>query len=97
MKYKSLITTNPEDLMFGIAPNSVRTRRGLEIGGGQVYAELNFTLPTMSINDSTLTQVYGHYREITEGALERALDLNSKGVVLELETLLEMTKKYDYS
>ena len=46
----------------------------------------------MSINDSTLPQVYGHYREIAEGALERALDLNSKGVVLELETLLEMTK-----
>lgn len=92
MKYKSLIITNPEDLMFGIAPNPVKTRRGLEIGGGQVYAELNFTLPIMSINESTLPQVYGHYREIAEGALERALDLNSKGVVLELETLLEMTK-----
>lgn len=92
MKYKSLIITNPEDLMFGIAPNPVKTRRGLEIGGGQVYAELNFTLPIMSINDSTLPQVYEHYREIAEGALERAVDLNSKGVVLELETLLEMTK-----
>ena len=92
MKYKSLIISNPEDLMFGIAPFPVKTRRGLEIGGGQVYAELNFTLPVMSINDSTLTQVYTHYREIAEGALERALHLNSKGVVLELETLLEMTK-----
>jgi methanol--5-hydroxybenzimidazolylcobamide Co-methyltransferase len=92
MKYKSLVITNPEDLMFGIAPNPVKTRRGLEIGGGQVYAELNFTLPIMSINDSTLPQVYEHYREIAEGALSRALDLNSKGVVLELETLLEMTK-----
>jgi methanol--5-hydroxybenzimidazolylcobamide Co-methyltransferase len=78
--------------MFGIAPKPVRTRRGLEIGGGQVYAELNFTLPVMSITDSTLKQVYSHYREITEGALCRAVELNSKGVVLELETLLEMTK-----
>jgi methanol--5-hydroxybenzimidazolylcobamide Co-methyltransferase len=92
MKYKSLTINNPEGLMFGIAPKPVKTRRGLEIGGGQVYAELNFTLPVMSINDSTLPQVYGHYREITEGALARALELNSKGVVLELETLLEMTK-----
>jgi methanol--5-hydroxybenzimidazolylcobamide Co-methyltransferase len=92
MKYKSLVITNPEDLMFGIAPHPVKTRRGLEIGGGQVYAELNFTLPIMSINDSTLPQVYEHYREIAEGALSRALELNSKGVVLELETLLEMTK-----
>lgn len=92
MKYKSLIISNPEDLMFGMAPYPVKTRRGLEIGGGQVYAELNFTLPIMSINESTLPQVYQHYREIAEGALERALHLESKGVVLELETLLEMTK-----
>jgi methanol--5-hydroxybenzimidazolylcobamide Co-methyltransferase len=92
MKYKSLIINNPEDLMFGIAPKPVKTRRGLEIGGGQVYAELNFTLPVMSINDNTLHEVYGHYREIAEGALERALHLNSKGVILEFETLLEMTK-----
>ena len=92
MKYKSLIINNPEDLMFGKAPKPVKTRRGLEIGGGQVYAELNFTLPVMSINDNTMTEVYTHYREIAEGALERALHLESKGVVLELETLLEMTK-----
>lgn len=92
MKYKSLIITNPQDLMFGIAPKPVKTRRGLEIGGGQVYAELNFTLPVMSINENTLTEVYNHYSEIAKGALERAMELNSIGVVLELETLLEMTK-----
>ena len=92
MKYKNLIINNPEELMFGIAPKPVKTRRGLVIGGGQVYAELNFTLPVMSINSSTLPEVYEHYRQIAEGALERAVELNSKGVVLELETLLEMTK-----
>ncbi|MCE5331730.1 MAG: hypothetical protein LLF95_06285 [Bacteroidales bacterium] len=92
MKYNKLTINNPEDLMFGIAPKPVITRRGLEIGGGQVYAELNFTLPIMTINNSSLNQVYTNYREIAEGALERALHLNSKGVVLEFETLLEMTK-----
>lgn len=92
MEYKSLTITDPKNLIFGAAPKPVKTRRGLEIGGGQVYAELNFTLPVMSINEGTLSQVYKHYQEITEGALERAVDLHSKGVVLELETLLEMTK-----
>lgn len=92
MKYKSLTISQPDELMFGIATNPVETRRGLKIGGGQVYAELNFTLPVMSINDSTINEVNNHYREITEGALNRALELNSKGVILELETLLEMTK-----
>lgn len=93
MKYKNLIINNPSDLIFGISPKPVITRRGLHIGGGQVYSELNFTLPVMSINDNTLKHVYEHYREIAEGALERALQLNSKGVVLEFETLLEMTQK----
>ncbi len=78
--------------MFGIAPKPVKTQRGLVIGGGHVYAELNFTLPMMSINSTTLDQVYDHYSQIAEGALERAVHLNSKGVVLEFETLLEMTK-----
>jgi methanol--5-hydroxybenzimidazolylcobamide Co-methyltransferase len=95
MKYKSLVINKPEDLMFGIAPKPVKTRRGLVIGGGQVYTELNFTLPVMSINESTLNEVFAHYREIAEGALARAVDMNSKGVVLEFETLLEMTKTPD--
>jgi len=95
MKYRNLIIEDPRELMFGIAPKPVTTRRGLVIGGGQVYAELNFTLPMMSINTNTLGEVYAHYREIAEGALERAVHLNSKGVVLEFETLLEMTKTPD--
>lgn len=92
MKYKNLTITDPGGLMFGISPKPVKTRRGLNIGGGQVYTELNFTLPVMSIGNDTLKQVYAHYREIAEGALQHALRLNSKGVILEFETLLEMTK-----
>jgi methanol--5-hydroxybenzimidazolylcobamide Co-methyltransferase len=93
MKYSRLVINNPHDLVFGHAPKPVKTRRGLVIGGGQVYSELNFTLPVMSINDHTLPEVYGHYRDIAGGALERALHLQSKGVVLEFETLLEMTQR----
>ena len=92
MKYTQIVINDPAKLIFGNSPSPVKTRRGLNIGGGQVYSELNFTLPVMSINDKTLPQVYDHYRQITEGALDRALHLNSKGVILEFETLLEMTK-----
>ncbi|KAA6342612.1 hypothetical protein EZS27_009645 [termite gut metagenome] len=93
MKYKNLVINTPEELLFGNAPKPVKSRRGLEIGGGKVYPELNFTLPTMTIDDSTLPEVYRHYREIAEDALARAVDLDSNGVVLEFETLLEMTRK----
>ncbi|MDR2469104.1 MAG: hypothetical protein LBD27_01310 [Tannerella sp.] len=92
MNCKELVITKPEELMFGLAPKPVKTRRGLLIGGGTVYSELNFTLPTITINDSTLPEVYRHYREIADGALHRAAELNSPGVILEFETLLEMTQ-----
>jgi len=92
MKYKKLTINNPKDLIFGVAPKPVKTRRGLVIGGGRVYTELNFTLPTMTIDNSTLPKVYQHYKEIVDGALGRALELETQGVVLEFETLLEMTK-----
>ncbi|MBN1791205.1 MAG: hypothetical protein JW830_11950 [Bacteroidales bacterium] len=92
MKYKSLTISEPEKLIFGDAPLPVKTKRGLIIGGGRVYAEVNFTLPPMEVSLKTLPEVRKHYTEITEGILERAIELNSRGLVLELETLLEMTR-----
>ncbi len=92
MKYKTLKITNPEDLIFGDAPLPVKTRRGLNIGGGQVYPEVNFTLPPMEVTPNTLPEVRRHYKEIAEGVLERAIQLNSQGLILELETVIEMTQ-----
>jgi methanol--5-hydroxybenzimidazolylcobamide Co-methyltransferase len=92
MKYKSLTISEPEKLIFGDAPLPVKTKRGLIIGGGQVYPEINFTLPPMEVSLKTLPDVRKHYTEITEGILERAIELNSRGLVLELETLIEMTR-----
>ncbi|MBL7005962.1 MAG: methanol--corrinoid methyltransferase [Spirochaetia bacterium] len=91
MKYTDLAIKNPDDLIFGKSPYPVTTPRGLVIGGGKVYPELNFTLPTMAINKDTYGQVKEHYRQIVSGALERARELYQDGVVFEFETLLEMT------
>lgn len=92
MKYKKLAIPDTDRLIFGKSPKPVTTRRGLEIGNGYVYPELNFTLPPMRINDETFGEVRKHYKEIAEGALERALHLHSRGAILEFETLMEMTK-----
>ncbi len=91
MKFNTLAITNPEELIFGYATKPVTTRRGLVFGGGLVYPELNFTLPSMSINKETLPEVKNHYQEIIKGSLEKALHLYSEGVVFEFETLTEMT------
>jgi len=92
MKFEKLAISNPRDLVFGYAPKPVTTRRGLVIGGGLVYPELNFTLPPMEINEQTLPEVHVHYQDIIRGSLEKALHLHSDGVVFEFETLIEMTR-----
>jgi methanol--5-hydroxybenzimidazolylcobamide Co-methyltransferase len=95
MKFKSLSISNPQDLIFGTAPHPVTTPRGLVIGGGKVYPELNFTLPEIKIDPARPEPVVRHYEEIVRGALGRAVELHSNGVVLEFETLIEMTQNPD--
>lgn len=92
MKYQSLAIPTPEALVFGSAPKPLTTRSGMVIGGGQVYPELNFTLPSMEITRETMPRVLEHYQEIINGALTRAVDLESQGVVIEFETLPPMTE-----
>ncbi len=95
MKFKSLKIDNAKDLIFGTSPNPVKTRRGLIIGGGIVYPELNFTLPAVEVSPATKESIVKQYQEIVTDALNRAVDLHSNGLILELETVIEMTKYPD--
>jgi methanol--5-hydroxybenzimidazolylcobamide Co-methyltransferase len=92
MHYKSLAVSDPLELIFGLAPKPVTTRSGMVIGGGTVYPEINFTLPPMTIDASTMTEVRRNYEQIIEGVLHRAADLEVPGVVIEFETLPPMTE-----
>lgn len=96
MKYKNLAINNASDLYFGTAKYPVTTRRGLVIGGGLVYPELNFTLPPISVVKENMPEIREHYSGIISDALKRAVELESKGVVFEFETLLEMTLNPDW-
>ncbi|MBN2085272.1 MAG: hypothetical protein JW748_08590 [Anaerolineales bacterium] len=92
MHFPDLALNDPRLLIFGSAPHPVTSRRGLVIGGGTVYPELNFTLPTMTICEETLPGIRRRYAEIVTEALQRAHQLHSNGLVFEFETLLEMTQ-----
>ncbi len=92
MKFASLAVKDVKELIFGHASKPVVTHRGLVIGGGRVYPELNFTLPTISINKDTLPEITGQYKSIINDTLERALQMESHGLVFEFETLIEMTQ-----
>ncbi len=91
-RFSKLAIENAADLRFGVAPRPLTTRHGLSIGGGVVYPELNFTLPPMLVEEKTLPAARKHYEEIITGALERAVDLEAPGVVIEFETLPPMTE-----
>ncbi len=90
-RYSELSIADPKDLIFGISPKPLTTRRGMVIGGGMVYPELNFTLPTMSVEAATMPAVLDQYRQIITGALKRAVELRPPGLVVEFETLPPMT------
>lgn len=91
-RFHQLAIADTAELRFGIAPKPLTTRHGLKIGGGMVYPELNFTLPTMFVNEETMPDVRRHYRDIITGALQRAVELEAPGLVIEFETLPPMTE-----
>jgi methanol--5-hydroxybenzimidazolylcobamide Co-methyltransferase len=92
MQFKNLAIPSADDLCFGHAPKPLTTRRGMTIGGGIVYPELNFTLPNMEITQATMPKVLDEYRMMITGALHRAVELEPPGLVVEFETLPPMTQ-----
>jgi methanol---5-hydroxybenzimidazolylcobamide Co-methyltransferase len=87
-----LAIDNPVDLRFGVAPRPLKTRRGMTIGGGIVYPELNFTLPEIDIVAANMPAIEGQYRQMITSALDRAVELEAPGLVIEFETLPPMTQ-----
>lgn len=90
-EFKELAIKSLDEFIYGTAPNPVKARNGMEIGGGTIYPEVNLTLPPMNITEATMPTVRRHYSEMIEGILKRAKDLNAPGLVVELELLPDTT------
>lgn len=80
-----------EDFLFGSAPQPVTCGHGLVLGGGQVVPEINFTLPPMKCSEDTWPRVLGEYREMIAAVLKRAVELETPGLLVEFETVPDMT------
>ncbi|GHV52853.1 methanol--corrinoid methyltransferase [Synergistales bacterium] len=91
--YKSPAYTKLDEFVFGTAKNPVKLKNGMVIGGGTIYPELNFTVPTMKLTDDTWSDAIACYTEIITKTCERARELEVPGFVAEIETLPEMTFK----
>jgi methanol---5-hydroxybenzimidazolylcobamide Co-methyltransferase len=92
MKFEKLAVKSADELCFGRALYPLTTRRGMVIGGGTVYPELNFTLPAIAVEKATMPEVLQQYRQMISGALHRAVELEPPGLVVEFETLPPMTQ-----
>ncbi len=88
--YRSLSISNLEDFVFGVSPKPVSLKNGLVIGGGTVYPELNFTLPSMVITPETMDEVRAQYTQMISEACKRAVELYATGLVVEFELLPEL-------
>ena len=88
---QSLIIDRPEDLLFGKAPNPVICGHGVEIGAGAVIPEINFTLPSMILDDKTWSRAVEEYQDMINGVLQRAVELRTPALVVEFELLPPMT------
>ncbi len=90
--YQALAIDNADDFLFGHSPHPLTLKNGLVIGGGTVYPELNFTLPIMSIEKSTMPEVCKQYTQMIQEACRRAVELGAEGFVIEFELLPELTR-----
>ena len=97
MKYfNNLAYNNVNDFIFGRSLYPVKLNNGLVIGAGQVIPELNYTMPPMTIDDSTMGDVLTQYREMTEDACKRAVDLYCKEFIIEAELLPPTTYRPEW-
>jgi methanol---5-hydroxybenzimidazolylcobamide Co-methyltransferase len=90
---KKLAIKSVNEFMYGKAPKPVKAGRGLVLGGGEVYPEINFTLPPMDISAGTWNEVREHYHTIIREVTERAIELEVPGLLVEFETLPPMTTR----
>ncbi len=96
IEFNKLAIEHPDDLLFGKSKYPVSCGNGLTIGNGQVIPEINFTLPTMTIEKSTWKDVITHYTEIAEALCRRAGALSIPGLVVEFEELPPMTEHSEW-
>jgi methanol--5-hydroxybenzimidazolylcobamide Co-methyltransferase len=94
--FRTLSIGDSSGLMFGRATKPVTCGFGLEIGKGQVFPELNFTLPTMRLDESSWKDVLAHYEEIGSIIRRAAPRLKLPGLMVEFELLPPMTEHPDW-
>lgn len=90
--FTKLAYASVDDFVYGRCPNPVTCKNGLVIGGGELYPEVNFTLPAMAATAETFPEARQIYQDIITGVMEKARQLYAPGLVIEFETLPQFTE-----
>ena len=84
VQYTKLAYTSIDEFAYGICPHPVTCKNGMVIGGGEIYPEINFTLPSMPATAETFPEAKRIYQEIITGVLDKAHQLHAPGLVVSL-------------
>lgn len=92
IQFTKLAYDSVDDMVYGRALHPVTCKNGMVIGGGEIYPEVNFTLPPMNATAETLDEAKRIYAEIISGVLKKAHELHQEKLVIEFETLPQYTE-----
>lgn len=95
-EFTKLAYDSIDDFLYGTCPNPVHCKNGMVIGGGEIYPEVNFTLPPMNATADTLPEAKRIYQEIIDGVLKKAHELHTGNLVIEFETLPQYTENPEW-
>lgn len=87
----SLAITSLTDFLYGRAPRPVICGHEVAIGSGILIPEINFTLPSIEVNESHWPDICAQYRDMAQGICQRAVELDVPALLVEFEALPPMT------
>ncbi|MDR2562717.1 MAG: hypothetical protein LBC98_02110 [Prevotellaceae bacterium] len=92
IQFTKLAYDSIDDFLYGKCIHPVVCKNGIVIGNGEIFPEINFTLPPMKATSDTLPEAKRIYGEMLEGVLKKARDLYAQNLVVEFETLPQYTE-----
>lgn len=82
-QFTSMAFKNPDDMVFGLAKNTLRYGLGIEVGAGKVIPELKYW--PLREKEQDRNKLLDEYRKITIDVLKRAINLGIDDLQLETE------------
>lgn len=87
----SLAVSSLTDFLYGRAPRPVVCGHDVAIGSGTMIPEINFTLPSIEVNEANWPEICSQYRDMAHGICQRAVELEVPALLMEFEALPPMT------